>query len=305
MENIKNLVEKNIKKHLNIHLPNHQIKEVYCYALFPSGKLFRSQLIAAIYQDLTKRPIEQVYNDTFSDHSLLSSSIELHHTYSLIHDDLPSLDNDDIRRGRPSTHKKFDEAKALLVGNGLLNLSYNVLFKIKSPKRDKLLSLAGRCFGPKGIIHGQILDIYGNKKSFSSVMETNNYKTTKLILLAIVGGYLLIDKKYLINKCNLKELIRLSNNIGTTFQLLDDLCDIKQKDDLNETNAWLCEKTLANKELESAISFIKNFIDKYNMSTMKEIINNYYKIVSKNLDNKREIIKNYIPKKITEYDIYL
>jgi geranylgeranyl pyrophosphate synthase len=96
-------------------IDNHSLKEAYQYVLFPPGKLFRPLLFLNLLEDNGLNP--QDYYET-------AVGLELHHSYTLVHDDLPCMDDDDMRRGRPSAHKKFNEWKAILIGDGLLNLSY-------------------------------------------------------------------------------------------------------------------------------------------------------------------------------------
>ena len=98
------IIENALKFHLEKELPHHQIKEVYNYALFPGGKFFRPQLIHSIMKDLNYDLYLTEVNQVKSNLHLLASAIEMHHTYTLLHDDLPCMDDDKIRRGKPCTH---------------------------------------------------------------------------------------------------------------------------------------------------------------------------------------------------------
>ena len=108
-------IESKLKEHLDHALDLNLLNEPIQYAVFPPGKLFRSKLIYALSHDL---------NSHSDAHEFFASSIELHHSYTLVHDDLPTMDNDDYRRGKLSTHKKYGEWKAVLTGDALLALSF-------------------------------------------------------------------------------------------------------------------------------------------------------------------------------------
>ena len=162
-----------IKHELLLCLPKHQSAEFYNYALFPTGKLFRSKLISAFSKDHN-------LNTITNNQILLCSSIEAHHTYTLLHDDLPCMDDDDERRGKPSTHIKFGEWQSLLTGDGLLNISYRLLSKIQSRNLNTILSIYSHALGPKGLIHGQVLDLSEEmNNNFSTLLLTHELKTAR------------------------------------------------------------------------------------------------------------------------------
>ncbi len=169
----------------------HLSKDVYHYSLFPAGKLFRPTLAAKLYEDLTGLTDFTVKDPL----PLLCVALEWHHVYSLIHDDLPCMDDDDFRRGRESSHKKFNEWKALLAGDGLINATYYLLSKIKHPRAQDLISFASWSLGPKGLIHGQELDLSCKDISFKDVIRIHELKTGRLMQLACVGTHYLAGSK--------------------------------------------------------------------------------------------------------------
>ena len=129
---------------------NDELSSILEYIMFPAGKLFRPKLALAMAQDL---------GELNEDHYLLSCAIEAHHAYSLVHDDLPCMDDDDERRGRPAAHIKFGEWKALLAGDSLINLSYQFLAQMSSDKGKELILDFSKMMGAQGLILGQFLDL--------------------------------------------------------------------------------------------------------------------------------------------------
>ena len=117
-ENLRNFLTLRLTNHLNSVLPNHKIAEAYRYAVLPAGKMIRPIMVKAIYHDLiAKDASEQLFLDwpDQCQHQYLASALEMHHAYTLVHDDMPCLDNDEIRRNKPSTHVAYGEDMALLV----------------------------------------------------------------------------------------------------------------------------------------------------------------------------------------------
>ncbi len=159
----------------------------------------------------------------------IAVAIEMIHSYSLVHDDLPALDNDDYRRGKLTTHKKFGEAEAILIGDALLTHSFSVVADetrdISSDKIVKIIGMISRYAGIDGMIGGQIIDLESEKKRVS--LETLKYihenKTGKLIKLPIEIGAIIsdaTDEEY-------KALEKYAEGIGLAFQIKDDILDIE------------------------------------------------------------------------------
>ena len=132
------------------------------YGLFPGGKKIRSKIIV---------DVGKIFSVPYYHLVRVGAAVECIHAYSLIHDDLPCMDNDDLRRGKLSTHKKFGEATAVLAGNSLLTLAFEILseksFNISENKKSKLINLLSNTSGHLGIAGGQYLDLNFEKKRVS------------------------------------------------------------------------------------------------------------------------------------------
>ena len=158
----------------------------------------------------------------------LAASVEAIHAYSLIHDDLPCMDNDKLRRGKAATHIKFGESTAILAGNSLLTTAFEILsdknFKVEDQIKTKLINLLTRCSGQTGIAGGQYLDLSYEKKkvSLQKILKMELKKTGKLFEFCCVAP-LLIKK----NKKNLNSFSKIGRDIGLLFQIVDDLIDFK------------------------------------------------------------------------------
>ena len=159
----------------------------------------------------------------------ICASVECIHSYSLIHDDLPCMDNDSMRRGKPSTHIKFGEASAVLAGNSLLTLAFEIIadeeFTINSKLKNQIIKSLAFCSGHTGIAGGQELDLkYENKKkNLKQIMDMQKKKTGKLFSFCLYAVGILAKK-------NNKEkffLSTLGEEIGLLFQFADDFLDIK------------------------------------------------------------------------------
>lgn len=185
-------------------------------------------------------------------------SLELLHTYSLIHDDLPSMDNDDLRRGKPTCHKQFDEATAILAGDGLLTYAFAVLADEATHPRPvirtrliKLLADAAGAFG--GMIAGQMLDIHAEslrapKNPETLIKNIEEMKTGRLLRYACEAGAVLgnaKDEQYL-------ALIDYSRRIGIAFQIIDDILDV-------EGDPKLVGKTLNKDAEQGKITFVSTY----------------------------------------------
>ena len=164
-----------------------------------------------------------------------SCAIEMIHTYSLIHDDLPAMDNDDIRRGLPTCHKKFCESTAILAGDALLTHAFNVIsqpeqvFK-KYPDlkaRIKLISLISQAAGIQGMVEGQMLDMLSSQPkqrgSLTHLKKIHSLKTGKMITVSVEAGAVSVgaDPK------TIKKLIVYADKIGLAFQVMDDILNIE------------------------------------------------------------------------------
>lgn len=200
-----------------------KIREMMHYSLLPAGKLFRPLLITHLAQDLGEvRP----------EHYQFASSIETHHCYTLIHDDLPAMDDDDYRRGKLSSHKKYSEWEAILTGDALLNLSFQILAKLPVQHLPLILEIYGDYTGANGLIKGQIIDMHAKSKSLEDILEIHLNKTAALMQLSLEGCCILSNRPEL--RSDIKEVGHI---IGINFQLLDDLCELTEEVSGHEINA--------------------------------------------------------------------
>ena len=159
----------------------------------------------------------------------ICAAVECIHSYSLIHDDLPCMDDDSIRRGKPSTHIKFGESSAVLAGNSLLTLAFEIIadknYLIDSKFKNEIIKILAFCSGHTGIAGGQELDLKfeNKKKNFTQIVNMQRKKTGKLFNFCLNSVGILAKK----NNKEKKSLSILGEEIGLLFQLADDFLDIK------------------------------------------------------------------------------
>ena len=191
------------------------------YSLLPGGKKVRSKIlfdIGSIFK-VDKKKILQV-----------AAAVECIHAYSLIHDDLPCMDNDSLRRGKLTTHKKFSESTAILAGNSLLTIAFQILSEKKlylnEQKKIKLINLLSESSGHTGIAGGQFLDLSYEKikKTKKQIIDMQIKKTGKLFSFCCVAPIIISGKTKYLNKFN-----KIGNEIGLLFQIADDLIDLRGK----------------------------------------------------------------------------
>ena len=292
-------IEKMLVHNLMANLPIHVNSEVYLYAVLPGGKLFRPHLVWSVLKDLNPDLYESSKNDLNSDHARLSSAVEFHHTYTLLHDDLPCMDNDLTRRGKPCTHIAFGEWQALLAGDGLLNISYQLLSKVKNQRVIELMRLFSWALGPKGLIQGQVLDLsHDMTKSFSNTIRTHELKTARLIQVSILGSALISGAK---NRNLEKNLWTYSRLLGINFQLIDDLSELaeaKLTEHELEVNPWL---RFSPEALKASVSGLKQFAlvsDQLKLTNTNLIVADYYKKMLSVIEPGLENINSHLDDKL-------
>ena len=159
----------------------------------------------------------------------ICTAVECIHSYSLIHDDLPCMDNDLMRRGKPSTHKKFGEATAVLAGNSLLTLAFEIISDkknfISDKQKNEIINLLSYCSGHTGIAGGQELDLkFENKiKKLNQIIDMQKKKTGRLFNFCFQSVAIIANK----NKKEREALGKIGEEIGLLFQLVDDYLDLK------------------------------------------------------------------------------
>jgi geranylgeranyl diphosphate synthase type II len=197
------------------------------YSLFSGGKRIRPILCIGG---------AEAVGGSDKDVLTFACAIELIHSYSLIHDDLPAMDNDDFRRGKPTNHKVFGEAVAILAGDGLLTLSFNLMAgygaegKVKETALLRAIESIASAAGYRGMVGGQALDIsYEGKKPDPAVAEyIHRHKTGALMAASVTAGAILAGG----NEEEIKSINRYGQQIGLAFQITDDILNIEGDRDI-------------------------------------------------------------------------
>jgi geranylgeranyl diphosphate synthase type II len=190
------------------------------YSVFAGGKRIRPILCLEAAGMFTENPVAAVS---------VGCALEFIHTYSLIHDDLPALDNDDLRRGKPTCHKVFGEAIAILAGDALLTLAFQTLafVPVEPQRRLNILSTIAQAAGTdRGMIGGQVADLEAEKKvpDVGTLEYIHRSKTAALIRASIVSGGIAGGAA---NE-DVERLRRFGENIGWAFQVVDDILDVEE-----------------------------------------------------------------------------
>jgi geranylgeranyl pyrophosphate synthase len=189
------------------------------YSLLAGGKRIRPVIVLMV-DDLLAGKIQKRYS---ADVLSIAVALECVHTYSLIHDDLPAMDDDDLRRGLPTCHIKFDEATAILAGDALLTFAFEKISSLKNKKNlAELIHVFAKLSGAYGMVGGQMLDLEGeNKKlSLASLKEIHKRKTGALLLASVLMPVILRGKKP-----QRAALTQFGESIGIAFQIADDILD--------------------------------------------------------------------------------
>jgi len=218
----------------------------------------------------------------------IASAIELAHTFSLIHDDLPCMDNDDFRRGRPSSHKVFGEDIATLAGDALLTLSFEWIAdtpKISAQKKISIISELSHCLGGKGLIGGQVQDLKTpqNRLFAKTLRHICEKKTGALITASVRIGAIIAGA----GKQKLAALTEYGNSLGIAFQIIDDLLDIAQdeKKDISYPRIMGRDKAerYAKNLIKKAAASVKPFKKKAGLLTkIAELVLNRMLVISTN-----------------------
>ena len=220
LEEKKSYVETILKRYLDELKYPEVIAEGMRYSVLNGGKRIRPILLLMVLE---------LYDKDLNLGKSLAAAIEFIHSYSLVHDDLPALDNDDYRRGKLTTHKKYGEAEAILIGDSLLTHAFFIATKsvegVPAEKLIKIISLIAECSGIFGMIGGQMVDIEseGREVSYEKLKYIHKNKTGKLIKLSVEIGAILseaTDEEY-------SSLQSYAENIGLAFQIKDDILDIE------------------------------------------------------------------------------
>lgn len=189
------------------------------YSATNGGKRFRP-VLSLLVGELFQSPHEKILP--------FATAVEFIHTYSLIHDDLPCMDNDDVRRGKPTNHKVYGEAFALLAGDSLLTEAFWILAKNYGPRGGELTLLLSEAAGLRGMVGGQAMDLKAGERkvSLSELEQLHRLKTGAMIRVAVEGAALIAQA----SPQELRSLRQFGENLGLAFQVADDILDHGEKD---------------------------------------------------------------------------
>lgn len=232
----------NIFKSSSISLENNFL-DMLKYPLDAGGKRLRPILTCLACE---------LFNGDYKKAIIPAVSLELIHTYSLVHDDLPAMDNDDLRRGKPTTHVKYGEANAILVGDGLFTHSFEILSNanVNDKTLRKLLYEISYAAGVSGMVMGQFIDLYYEERDidFEMLKILHSKKTGAMIRGAVRVGAIASEKENI----NLENITKYGEAIGLAFQIQDDILDVISD---NETLG----KTVGKDEKEGKLTYVKQF----------------------------------------------
>ena len=252
-----------LKNYLKKRTENTQLFNALKYGLFSGGKKFRSYLIVTS---------GKLFNLNYKQLIAIGAAVECMHSYSLIHDDLPSMDDDDFRRGKKSTHKVFGEATAILAGNSLLTLAFEILssnnININAKSKINLINALASSAGYSGIAGGQYLDLKFEKTKVNKnlIIDMQNKKTGELISFCTESAAIIANKN-----SHRKFLKRIGLDIGLLFQITDDLLDLygdknrtgkPTRRDKQKGKATVIKSLGVNKTIEFCYELLDNITDK-------------------------------------------
>lgn len=212
------VVEQEMLDFLAEHTSDARLAESMSYSIQAGGKRMRPQLLLATADAFQSKINKGVYQT--------AAALEMIHTYSLIHDDLPAMDDDELRRGKPTNHMVYGAGMATLAGDGLLTLAFQLLSNVALPDEQKIILLQhlSKAAGTEGMAAGQAADIQGEGQhlTLEELMAIHERKTGALIGFAIfAGGYLAKQPESV-----LAILQRFAQHLGLAFQIRDDLLDV-------------------------------------------------------------------------------
>lgn len=227
-----------------------RLEQAMHYSALSAGKRLRPFLLLSV---------ADMFN-VERDISIRSAAVvEIIHSYSLIHDDLPAMDNDDLRRGKPSCHKKFDEATAILAGDALLTLSFEILADQQTHPnaitRCNLINILAKNIGVEGIAGGQMLDLIYEREEHANYEQITNMhwmKTSRLFIASCLMGAELGNA----SDEEKQHLVKFAEYFGLAFQFVDDLADVDFLKKLSDNNIV---KLIGSEETKS---IIKNLVSK-------------------------------------------
>lgn len=195
-----------------------RLRDAMVYSLEAGGKRIRPALVYAVLE---------TYGVPLERGSEVAATLEMVHTYSLIHDDLPAMDDDDLRRGRPTNHRQFDEATAILAGDALLTDAFRILAQMSLPAEEivEIIRVFGLAAGSSGMVGGQLDDMLAEKRSDVTLQELQSIhvrKTGALLVYALEAGGILAG----VSEEDRTQLKQFGRHLGIAFQIQDDILDV-------------------------------------------------------------------------------
>jgi len=257
---MKTLIEQSLVRYLDV-LPTSTLKEAALYSMKAGGKRFRPLVVLSLIESYGMDPLP--YLD-------VATSIEMIHLYSLIHDDLPAMDDDVLRHGVPTIHKKFDEATAILLGDGLLTNAFERVTdskQIQDPQKVKIIQLLATRAGLNGMVYGQLLDIEaeGKQANVDHLTLISRHKTGKLLEASFRMGAIIASPQ------DEERWGQIGLNLGLMFQIQDDVLEI------TATEAEL-QKSKSDVALNKA-----TIVSQLGLKKAKDMIETLYQRVQKDL----------------------
>lgn len=253
-----------IKEEFNLYLESlyvgDEVSEMISYSLVNNGKRLRPLFFFAILKGFNYQP---------SNYFDIAASIEMIHTYSLVHDDLPDMDNDDYRHGKLASHKKFGSANAILVGDALLSDAFLHIvnsFELTDQQKVILVKELSDAIGSNGMVRGQFYDLSNDKLNVSHhILDINYLKTSKLLSIPFIFALNIVNRVEQIDK-----FLEISDDLGLAFQIQDDILDIEGdfedigktplKDSNSNKNTYVKQFGL-DKAKEKVLELFRNIYD--------------------------------------------
>lgn len=285
IKSIQNSVETVAQKELPVSGTGSQLEEAMRYSVLGGGKRVRPLLVFAsgTLTEAKKRDLD-----------LVSLAVECVHCYSLVHDDLPCMDNDVLRHGKPTTHAQFGEAMAMLAGDALQPEAFKLILKtgVKAEQKNKLIEILARASSVDGMCGGQAIDlsVVGQKMTMTELEKMHRMKTGALLLGSVLMGAW-TGKIELISNGLLKSLTAYGRAIGLAFQIVDDILDVTAdsktlgktagKDALEDKPTYVSllgldkAKELAHKQLSLALGALSDVPE----SKGKELLENLARMI--------------------------
>ncbi|WP_297818938.1 polyprenyl synthetase family protein [uncultured Lactobacillus sp.] len=277
------IIDEYLKSHLENDTDNQKFGQIMAYSVLAGGKRLRPLIflstLASLGKKITDREIQ------------IASGIELIHTYSLIHDDLPAMDNDDYRRGKLTSHKKFGEAEAILAGDGLLTLGIEWISR--ASQNIKLVEIITQAVGPNGMVGGQYLDIDSTnndsvKDDAEFIKKMEWLKTGCLLQASVQMAYVYAECQ---DQNQISALDKFAYAFGRSYQIYDDLVDLvetseqagkathKDEQEGKNNTLTLYGANSSRQQLQELIDQGKNAVAIFDLPLLGEFFDLYQKVM--------------------------